>query len=46
MDLKLEVGENVTELGKMFLYLIAAMMIGSAIFMTVVLLYFMVLNPI
>ncbi len=41
MEIKLETGSNVTDLGKLFLYIIIAGAAISAVFMVVMMWYFM-----
>ena len=45
VEIKLETGKNVTDLGKILLYLILGGAVVSAIFMAVMIWYFMFLNP-
>ena len=45
VEIKLETGENVKDLGKLFLYIIIAGAVISAVFFAVALFYFMVVNP-
>ena len=45
VEIKLETGNNVTGLGKMLLYIVLGILVGSAVFTVVALYYFMVINP-
>ena len=45
VEVKLEVGNNATNLAKLLLYIVIAGMVISAAFFAVMLLYFMFFNP-
>ena len=45
VEIKLETGKNITGLGKMLLWIIVGILVGSAVLMAVALYYFMVVNP-
>ena len=45
MEIKLETGNNVTDLGKILLYILIAGVAISAVFMVVMMFFFMAMTP-